>query len=297
VFSQTSDHTFDLAMFDLFCAWSAGGTLIHIPTSAYTRLPEFLMSHGVTVWFSAPRVISLARRLRCLTPNSMPSLRWSLFCGESLLRHDVADWQSAAPHSVVENLYGPTELTLSCTVHRWDSATSPALCVNDVAPIGKIHPGLKFMVVDGELCVTGEQMIPGYLDPADDIGRFLDHGGIRWYRTGDLVEALPNGELAYLGRRDHQVKVKGWRVELAEIDWAMRQCSTVQDSVTVMVNDELFVFYLGDPAPIGDLKAELATFLPKVIIPKYIRHLADFPLDANRKVDRRALAAIAEDSL
>ncbi len=302
VFSQTFDLTFDLAMFDMFAAWGSGGTLVSMPPGAFTTVPDFIARHGITVWFSSPSVISLVRRLRALTPDAMPTLRYSLFCGEPLLGHDAADWQAAAPHSAVENLYGPTELTISCSVHRWDPRTSPGRCVNGIVPIGTVHPALRYLLAGadgrpapdtGELCVTGPQMVPGYLDPADDAGRFLTHEGRRWYRTGDLVRRLPGGELAYLGRRDHQVKINGVRIELAEVEWGLRRCRGVRDAVAVALDGELFAFYLGEERPAADLMEELGTFFPRQLIPLRYQHLDEFPLNANRKTDRPALAARA----
>jgi acyl-CoA synthetase (AMP-forming)/AMP-acid ligase II len=247
-------------------------------------------------------VISLVRRMRALAPDSMPSLRYSLFCGEPLLRQDAAGWQAAAGNSHVENLYGPTELTISCSVHRWDPETSPLRCVNDIVSIGTMHPGQSYVLIDadgqpdaetGELCVTGSQMFPGYLDPGDDEGRFLSHAGRRWYRTGDLVRLLPGGELAYLGRRDHQVKIHGIRVELTEVEWGLRRCEGVADAVAVVVDGELFAFYLGTRRQDSELITELGAFFPRHLIPLRYEHLAEFPLNANRKTDRPALAARA----
>jgi amino acid adenylation domain-containing protein len=302
VFSQTFDLTFDLAMFDMFAAWGCGGELVCVQPKAFVALREFLTAHRVTVWFSSPSVISLARRLKQLTPGSMPTLRWSLFCGEPLMSHDAADWLAAASASTVENLYGPTELTISCSVHRWDPETSPDRCVNDIVSIGRMHEGMPYVLVDatgnvspdfGELCVRGAQMFPGYLDPSDDEGRFLVLEGVRFYRTGDLARVLPGGELAYLGRRDHQVKIRGVRIELPEVDWGLRRCEGVQDSVTVAVDGELVSFYVGVERSHADLVTELGAIFPRHMIPRYLRHLAEFPLNANRKIDRPALTVLA----
>ncbi len=305
VFSQTFDLTFDLAMFDLFTAWGCGGTLVCVPSAALAALQEFIGHHGITVWFSSPSVISLARR-RGLAPGSLPSLRLSLFCGEPLLRHDAMDWQAAASRSRLENLYGPTELTISCTAYRWDPAAGHDPCVNDIVPIGTMHPGLRYLLlgaddrpdpVTGELCVTGTQLFPGYLDPADDLGRFTEHDGLRWYRTGDVVRVLPTSDLAYLGRRDHQVKIRGVRVELAEVEWGMRRCRGVHDAVAVAVAGELVAFYLGERRPSAALTDELGTFFPRQQIPRLFHHLTEFPLNANRKTDRGALTALAAELL
>jgi amino acid adenylation domain-containing protein len=304
VFSQTFDLTFDLSIFDLFTAWGCGGTLVCVPPQAFAGLKEFVAHHGITVWFSSPSVISLIGRLRGLNPGDLTSLRWSLFCGEPLLRHDAADWQAAAPRSRVENLYGPTELTISCSVYRWAPVTTPDLCVNDIVPIGTMHPGMRYMLLgpngrpdprEGELCVTGTQMFPGYLDPADNEGRFVEHEGQRWYRTGDIVRVLSSGDLAYLGRRDQQVKIRGVRVEIAEVEWGLRRCTGVKEAVAVAVAGELVAFYLGDPRPSTALIAELDTFFPRYQIPRLFHHLTEFPLNANRKIDRPALASLATE--
>lgn len=307
-FSQTFDLNFDCAMFDMFCAWGAGASLHPVPAQAYRDLPGFFAERALTVWFSAPSAISLARRTGRLSPGGMPTLRWSLFAGEALRAADVQDWQSAAPASTVANLYGPTELTLTITGHRWSPQTSPGLCVNGLVPIGAVHDGHDHLLLtpdgrfsehEGELCVTGPQMTPGYLEPQDDENRFLRHDGRRWYRTGDRVRTLPNGELIYLGRRDSQVQVNGWRVELPEIEHALAGCPGVGEAVAVTRpaggTDEIVVFYTGERVPPARLTKQLAEILPKGMLPRRFTHLDRFPLNSNRKIDRRLLAERAAE--
>lgn len=304
-FSQISDLTFDLSVFDLYAAWGAGGSVVTVKPAHFLRVARFIATHGITVWLSAPSLVALLRRHSAMAPGSLPGLRWSLFCGEPLLERDAADWLRAAPGSTVENLYGPTEATITCCVHRYVPETSARLVVNGVVPIGALHPGLAAVVVDpdapekenphpdGELCVAGPQTFGGYLDPADDEGRFLTLGGRRWYRTGDLVRRLPGGELAFLGRRDHQVKVRGRRIELAEVDWGLRRCAGVPEAVTVLVDDHLVGFCTGTDADPGLILKELAGILPSHSMPRRVVVLSEFPLTHNRKTDRRALAELA----
>ncbi len=315
VCSQTFAATFDLAMFDMFMAWGAGATLESTPVHAFLALPEFIERKKMTVWFSVPSAISVVRRRGGLTPGSMPSLRWSLFCGEALMRQDAEDWHRAASRSVLENLYGPTELTIACSTYRWRPEQSPAECVNDVVPIGSIYPTLRYVLIDpfgqpgpaeGELCVTGPQMFSGYLDSRDDENRFLMHDGRRWYRTGDRVrlEARGAGEtgegsgvLQYLGRVDHQVKIRGYRVELAEIEHAMRALPGIHQVAAVPVRYkgivELAMFYAGSALTPADVIVALGQSLPDYMVPRWAWRLDDMPLNANRKVNRRALADMA----
>ena len=313
--SQTFAATFDLAMFDMFMAWGAGAALESTPVHAFVALPEFIERKKMTVWFSVPSAISVVRRRGGLRPGSMPSLRWSLFCGEALMRQDAEDWHKAASQSVLENLYGPTELTIACSSYRWIPEQSPSECVNNVVPIGTIYPSLRYVLTDpfgqpgpteGELCVTGPQMFAGYLDPRDDENRFLTHDGRRWYRTGDRVRLEDRragetggsgGVLQYLGRVDHQVKIRGYRVELAEIEYAARALPGIQQVAAVPVRYrgivELAMFYAGSVLTPKDLIVALAQSLPDYMVPRWAWRLDDLPLNANQKVDRQALAEMA----
>ncbi|MDF9815665.1 AMP-binding protein [Streptomyces sp. SPB162] len=311
VFSQTFDLTFDCAMFDLFCAWGAGGCVVPIPMQAYRDLPGFLAEQRMTVWFSTPGGIALARRTGALSPGALPGLRWSLFAGEPLHRQDAEDWLRAAPDSVVENLYGPTELTITVTGHRLSPATPDERYVNGVVPIGPVHDALDALLLapdgsvdagagagEGELCITGPQMFSGYLDPAEDAGRFLIHDERRWYRTGDRVRRYPDGEIAYVGRADDQVQVQGWRVELSEVSHSVRGLPGVEDAVTVAAavggSHELVTFYTGEPAASADLARRLTADLPKAMVPRLFQHLEEFPMNPNRKIDRSTLRSRAE---
>lgn len=322
VFSHTFDLNFDCSLFDLFCAWGAGATAVAVPPQAYRSLPEFLAEQGVTVWFSTPSAIGLVRKLGGLGAGALPGLRWSFFAGEALQCGDVADWRSAAPAATVENLYGPTELTVTVSAYRWSDQDTPGLAVNGVVPIGTLHEGHDLLLLgedgdpvqtgsapsdassatepEGELCVAGPQLTPGYLDPQDGEGRFLEHGGRRWYRTGDRVRLLGTGDLAYLGRLDSQLQVQGWRIEPAEVEHALRGCG-VLDAVAVGVptvaGTELFAFYTGGEVPAAELVRRLRALLPDGAIPRHLRHLEQFPLNGNRKIDRGRLTQLAGELL
>ena len=308
VFSQTFDLNFDCAVFDMFSAWGAGAQLLAVPPYAYRELPAFLGEHRVTVWFSTPSAIGLARRTGGLRAGAMPGLRWSLFAGEALQCRDAADWQRAAPASALENLYGPTELTITVAAHRWSPERSALLAVNGVVPIGILHDGHEHMLLDedgepadgeGELCVTGPQLSPGYIDPDDDRGRFEERSGRRWYRTGDRVRRAAGGQFVYLGRLDSQVQVQGWRLELAEVEHALRTATPVRDAVAVGLpaggSTELVVFYTGSPVPPVEFARSLRQTLPEAVIPRHYHQVEEFPLNSNRKIDRAQLAVRARE--
>jgi amino acid adenylation domain-containing protein len=308
VISQTFDLNFDCGIHVVFSAWRAGATVQHVPPSAYRDLPAFLSEHDITIWYSTPSGIWMTREMGGLEKGALDGLRWSFFGGEALRCEDAADWQAAAPKARIENLYGPTELTVAISWHHWLGEESEKRSVNGTVPIGKVHDGHGFRLVteqgdessvEGELWVTGPQLALGYLDPADEEGRFVNFDDRRWYRTGDRVRADHNGELFFVGRLDSQVKIHGWRVELAEVDHAVRGCDGVSGAVTVTRSvshgTELVVFYTGDKVPESDLTNGVRAVLPDSILPRRYVYLDSFPLNRNRKVDRHALRKWAEE--
>ncbi|BCY13287.1 AMP-binding protein [Actinoplanes sp. L3-i22] len=301
VFSQAANLNWDSAVSDLWCAWGAGARLVAVLGPHYRDLPRFVTEQGVTVWFSAPSTIGLVRRTGRLKPGAMPTLRWTYFGGEALRFTDTADWQAAAPNSSVVNVYGPTEITITTHRHTWSPAVSTAIGVNGVVPLGHLHDGHDQRIVDGELCIAGPQLSAGYLDPRHDAGRYLELDGRVYYRTGDLVAEVAGGELVYLGRADSQVQVHGLRVELGEMDHAARSAPGVEDAVTVGAavggTTELLVFYTGAKQAPAALARHIGRTVPAQMVPRHYRHVTEFPLNTNKKIDRLRLTAEATSQL
>ncbi|WP_089154319.1 amino acid adenylation domain-containing protein [Micromonospora sp. NBS 11-29] len=306
--SQTFDLTFDPSVFDMFVAWGGGATLV-VPQPDEVLTPvRFVNERRITHWFSVPSVVSLARRMRMLSPGAMPGLRHSLFAGEQLTSDQARAWAAAAPGSVVENLYGPTELTVTCTAHRVpaDPARWPATS-NGTVPIGDVHADLDAILRaedgstdgdDGELCVRGPQCFAGYLDPADDESRFVTHAGRRYYRTGDRVRR-EHGTLVHHGRLDDQVKLRGYRIELGEIEMVLRGHPGVQDAVVLALGTgddvALQAVYTGVAGIAAELTGRCADRLPGYMVPARIHHVAALPTNGNGKTDRRRTAALVGD--
>ena len=318
-FSQTFDQTFDLSVFDLFVAWEAGACVYAMSPVDLLAPSGFINKNQLTVWFSVPSIPAQMRKRNLLRPDTLPTLRWSLFCGEPLPRETAEKWQAAAPNSIVENLYGPTELTIACTVHRWVSNRSAALCVNDMVPIGVPYPGLTAVLVDdelrivpegtpGELCLCGAQTSPGYWkDPVKTAERFVripasGQPEMVFYRTGDLAQQLSNGEYVCLGRTDHQIKVLGFRVELGEIEGVLLQGKGVVQAVAMgwpVVEGTakgIVAFVSGAGIDATELLAACKASLADYMVPNKILLVDEMPLNANGKVDRAALKMWLESS-
>jgi amino acid adenylation domain-containing protein len=308
--SQTFDLTFDLSAFDMFVTWERGACLCCPPEAALMSPARFIRDAELTVWFSVPSTGVFMRRLGALKPDAFPSLRWSLFCGEPLPVEVARAWASAAPASRVENLYGPTELTIACALYPWNGERSAAEAEHGVVPIGDPYPGMRAIVVDealrpvdpgadGELLLTGPQVTLGYWkDPERTAAAFVVPPGEEavFYRTGDRVRRPAGGRpMTYLGRVDHQIKVLGHRVELGEIEAALREASGI-DAMVALGWPRTESGAGGVVAFAGELDVDVPAVLdvlrerlPSYMVPRALHLLAELPLNANGKFDRRAL--------
>lgn len=311
-FSQTFAQTFDVSVFDLFMAWEHGASVHGMRQIDLLAPTTYINENSLTIWFSVPSVVSLMRRKSLLRSGSMPKLRYSLFAGEPLSKRSAELWQEAAPNSVVENLYGPTELTIVCTGYRWDPRISARECQNEMVPIGRPFDGLCALVLgpdgetllddqEGELCIAGPQTFPGYwLNDDRTLERFIDlplsdTRRRRFYRTGDRVVRGSDGVYHYRGRIDHQVKVMGFRVELSEIEGVLAQDPRVISAVAFgwpIVEGRatgIVAFVSGSAIDTRHLLGRAAQALPPYMVPRDIRVLDAMPLNVNGKIDRQAL--------
>lgn len=312
--SHTFDFTFDPSVFDLFVTWGGSATLVCPYRTELLYPVDYLADKRITHWFSVPSVVSVSANLGNLPTGRETALRQSIFIGEQLTYQQAAAWHAVAPAARIANVYGPTELTVACTEyhlpadpHGWPSTT------NDTVPIGPVYDFLDHLIVDedgrpgteGELCVRGVQRFAGYVDPTDNPGRFMVADGDRYvpyegtdprpefyYRTGDRVR-WENGELVHLSRLDHQLKIRGYRVETGEIEAAIARHDGVTQAVVVTVPGddapELIGFYTGTRVPDRQFVRWLRERLPIYMVPRRLNHLAELPLNPNGKVDRGAL--------
>jgi amino acid adenylation domain-containing protein len=311
--SHTFDLTFDPSIFDLFVTWGGGATLVCPQRSELLSPVSYLVDHGITHWFSVPSVVSVGANLGNLPAGLATNVRHSIFIGEQLSLRQAALWKAAVPESTIDNVYGPTELTVACTDYRLadDPAQWPAVS-NDTVPIGSVYTFLDAVLVDenneaasdGELCVRGSQRFDGYLDPDDDAGRFCvtDADGRfvsatgaeagAYYRTGDRVRREQN-QLVHLGRLDNQVKISGYRVELGEIETALARYEGIAQAIVIVRphGDEarLTAFHSGEPVDERALVRWLRARLPMHMVPREFRYVAAMPLNPNGKIDRVAL--------
>jgi acyl-coenzyme A synthetase/AMP-(fatty) acid ligase len=262
-----------------------------------------------------PALGLIMERTRALRPELLQSLRVSLFCGEPLPASLVQQWQQAAPNSIVENLYGPTEATIAFTRYRWNAETSQSQCRYGLVPLGKPFPGLRTAIAagddpslsgegKGELWLAGAQVTPGYLNaPEQTAQRFCEHAstpGVIWYRTGDIVEGDADGLLHFVGREDDQIKFRGHRISLLEIESALREATSAQVAVAVAFprNGHEVMGITGvvqaDPSKRDTAMAGLADRLPDYMIPQKLIFVREMPRTAVGKIDRVAIVNALE---
>ena len=315
-FSQFSEISFDFSVHELFVSWGAGASLWVVPESQRTAPWQFIKENEITVWSSVPSVVSVLQQLRILREGIFPSVRLTMFSGDALSTATAQAWQFAAPQSKVDNHFGATELTVMCTFERF----TPGADTNGrgFVPIGIPYPEMRAAVVlpdgsfaspgqEGELAFSGPQITPGYLDEPElterryPVKKHPVYGETRWYLTGDRGVEDADGKLHHLGRVDNQVKVRGYRIELEDIESQLREV-TGSELVSVVawpIEDGtatgLVAFITSCPLSNGDIKAGMRKRVPPYMVPKEIRRMDTLPLSANGKVDRKRLQRLLDE--
>ncbi|WP_371335336.1 enterobactin non-ribosomal peptide synthetase EntF [Klebsiella quasipneumoniae] len=320
VVAQKTPCSFDVSVWEFWWPFIAGARLVMAEPEAHRdpqAMQQFFAHYGVTTTHFVPSM--LAAFVASLDADSVAACRTlrRVFCsGEALPTELCREWErlTGAP---LHNLYGPTEAAVDVS---WYPACGPELAAvtGSSVPIGwpVWNTGLRILDgamrpvppgVAGDLYLTGIQLAQGYLGRPDlTASRFIADPfapGERMYRTGDVARWLANGAVEYLGRSDDQLKIRGQRIELGEIDRAMSALPDVAQAVShaCVFNQAAatggdarqLVGYLvsdsGLPLDTAALKARLAEQLPPHMVPVVLMQLADLPLSANGKLDRKAL--------
>ncbi|MFI9005972.1 amino acid adenylation domain-containing protein [Actinosynnema sp. NPDC053489] len=300
-----ASFSFDASLDQLLPALTAGATVVVRPDEQWlpSRVPAIIARHGVTVANFPPTYWS-ELALSLTGGADLASLRLLILGGEAIPTGALAAWRRHAPHVRVLNAYGPTEAVVTATTYEVTDA--------DRVPIGRPLGGRRVLVVDehgdpvglgvpGELLVGGPELARGYLGrPALTADRFVpDPAGGRLYRTGDLVRWRADGQLEFLGRLDDQVKLRGFRVELGEVESALSGRAGVLAAAAAVKADPhggqvLVGYVVGDVDPAA-LRAEVARWLPHYAVPSDIVRLDALPVTSSGKLDRAALPDPAHD--
>ncbi len=313
IFSRFSDLSFDFSVAEIFPAWAKGSLVACLSQKTLINPARFIAEKRISFLQMVPSNAALLKRLKGLSPNTYPDVRWVVFGGEALPMDIAVTLSKAAPNATVVNAYGITEMTVHSTSYFWDPVRSPEECRNGFVPIGHVLPGNRFLIVnrnlvkvetgeDGELLLSGSQASLGYLKNTDKTKKaFIFPPGENsiFYRTGDIVRDLDgNGNLFYKCRKDHQIKLLGIRVELGEIEAALRKVTKIANVValgwprTESGAVGIVAFLETEKVDLTNTRLELSSYLPRQLIPRDIRTISRMPLNVNGKIDRQALMSI-----
>jgi len=316
-FSQFYELSFDSSMFDLYVCWAFGACLCCPSPEEWINPNKYIEDKALTVVDMVPSMGHAMNRRGGWRPGRFPKLKLCRFGGEALSADLCAALAAAAPNAVVENVYGPTECTVDACYYRWDRPASMEQCEHGMVPIG--YPGSRVgvRIVDealedvhaggeGELLISGPQVTPGYWGnpekTRDAFIRLRDSDTVH-YRTGDLVRS-PRADqpIVFLGRFDHQIKIAGVRIELGEVELALRKAAGTDMAValgwpiTTSGASGIVAFVANAKATPNAIQETLKRDLPNVMVPRDIRLLDALPINPNGKVDRRALLELLQRS-
>ncbi len=299
---------FDNSTLDIYLSWKKGCTCRLIAKEilfAFPKLVDLLSNERVTFFFAVPSVFAAISNLRLLENKSL-ALEFGVFAGEIMPPRHIAYWQRCLPDTKFYNLYGPTEITVDCTAYH---LAEPAEDFQDI-PLGFPRRNMEILLLDeegcpvsgesvGEMYVRGSAVALGYINnPTETNLRFVQNPcNPYWpetvYRTGDLAYRDKAGRLRFMGRSDSQIKLKGYRIELAELEYVaatvdnVNQCCAFLDRTI----DGIVLAYSGNEDVTSLIKRRLGERLPAYMMPSRIMRVDSLDLLENGKLDRVRIAS------
>jgi amino acid adenylation domain-containing protein len=311
-FSSHAPFHFDLSILDIYVPLKHGSTLVLVPEATGKEplaLAELIAREKLTVWYSTPSILSLLLQYGKLDEHDLSSLRLVLFAGEVFPMVHLRALRQVIPRPRYFNLFGPTETNV-CTYYELPPPEADGR--DKPYPIGIVCEHYTGLIADaearevgqgeeGELLIQGDGVMQGYWNlPEQNREVFLDLGDRgNWYRTGDLVCELPDGNLDFVGRKDRMVKKRGYRVELGEIEACLYRHPGVREAATVAAEDEKegvkVVAHIatrdGGRISIIELKQFCSRHLPLYFIPDLFQFHEVLPKTSTDKIDYQRLKA------
>ncbi|NLR78193.1 non-ribosomal peptide synthetase [Chitinophaga eiseniae] len=310
VVAFTAAFTFDISVWQMFAALLCGGHTVIYPTDTIlqpTALMQAVEADKITILEVVPSYLSAI--LATVKGISLPKLQYLLVTGETVPRQLLAEWFQHKDYRTIPvvNAYGPTEASDDITHHFMYETPE-----HSNVPLGKPIQNLHIHILDasqqlcpigvaGEIRVSGIGVGRGYLNRPELTAEkfvkdpFSENDTVRMYRTGDLGKWLPDGIIVHLGRIDNQVKIRGYRIEPGEIERVIEKSGMIKQVVVITKADQhqqlqLVAYVVGaENFDKDELLGYLKTKLPEYMVPAQWVVLAEMPLSANGKIDRKAL--------
>lgn len=307
VIGNQAPFDFDVSVKDIYSAMKTGATLVIIPKHLFSQpadLIDFICDHQMTTMIWAVSALCLISTFHGLDYKVPTSIQKILFSGEVMPIKHLKNWMEHLPNTTFINLYGPTEITCNCTYHIIDKNRN----YDGKIPIGIPFDNEKVFLLDendhlinesdkvGEICVGGSALALGYYHNKEQTNIHFVQNPLNQnyhemiYRTGDLGYYNENHELYFSGRKDFQIKYRGHRIELEEIDKAIGNIEGIERCCCLFDDQKsrLYAFYIGKLDK-KELFTKIKKDLPAYMIPSRIIPLDNFPLTKNGKIDRNAL--------
>src|SRR5213592_4400487 len=309
VVAQTAPQCFDISLWQLISALLVGGRTVIIEQERILDAKRFIdriVDARVNVVQVVPSYLEVLVSYLGQHSSEFKDLEYVVATGEALKKELVERWFAVQPRIKLVNAYGLTETSDDTNHEIMDRAPQ-----GERVPLGRPINNVLIYVVDeqlqpvplgapGEIVFSGVCVGRGYInDPERTQRAFLQdplRPGQRAYRSGDYGRGLPDGKLEFLGRRDSQVKISGFRIEIGEIESALVRLPGVRDGAVVVSNKQLIAFYSGaEPLDANALRKRLGEKLPTYMAPAAFHWRESLPLTDNGKTDRKALAALAAE--
>lgn len=312
VLAQTAPITFDISVWQALTGLYTGASTVVYSKQQQLDPASFcqqLKQDGVTILEVVPSYFAILLEYLEKVPNDLEPLRVLLLTGEALKHELVMRWFALYPEIKLINAYGPTEASDDITHHVFTSPSDDA-----IVPIGKPVQNMWIHILNaqgqavpfgtaGEICVTGIGIGRGYINSEEKTAQAFDfsHPLAAWatgrlYRTGDIGKWRSDGTLAYLGRKDEQVKVRGMRIEIGEIENALQSVVGVLNAAVILdqrENKERLIGFVQGSDNIDAIKQQVAGLLPAFMLPEQLFHCYQIPLNAAGKVDKNQLRFLA----
>ena len=308
VFGNQSAFYFDNSTLDIFSMLFTGAKLVIIPEVLFrfpAKLPEFINENGVNTIFWVPTVMIAVANSGILEGCEMPQLEKVLFCGEAMPNKQLNIWRRHHPDKLYANLYGPTEITDVCTYYIVDRPFEDS----DPLPIGRACKNMRAVVLRpdgteaaageaGELCILGSALARGYWNAPEITKKVFVQNPLcgyyddRMYKTGDLAYFNDEGLIIFLGRNDSQIKLRGNRIELGDIETAAKSLDGVGNACVLFDADRQEIVLFAETAAELQLRKfnlELKKLIPSYMLPGRLICMTEFPQTPNGKIDRLAL--------
>lgn len=308
---QMFELTFDFSVASYLVPLLKGACMYTVPKHKikFSYIFELMDERNLTVTFMVPSILNYLRPY--FDEIDCPQMKYSLFCGEALQLSIIEEWANCIPNARIDNVYGPTENTVFCTYYTF-KRNSENFAHNGVLSIGKPMLNNIGVIFDdddrpvainelGELCLAGDQLTCGYVNNEhlnNELFFTANYNGVqtRFYRTRDLCLLKADGNIAYVGRKDFQVKIQGFRIELSEIEfYANESISFKHNLITLAVkndagNHEIALIFESKEFEHAFVKEYISLKLPSYMVPTQYYFITLFPLNVNGKIDRSAIS-------